>query len=350
VRILEVQQLGAGGGLTCCLSIAGRASEHGHDVTVAVPFGGRRITAPQGVNLVDLPSAHVRRAACLIRLTAAADAVHAHGTRAATWCLPHTRSTPWAVTYHGLPSLHRSASPGYRLAARMLLRTLTRSATFNVGVGYAEAATLVATGAPPERVRAIRNGTCPVAPVTAAERLRSREELGLAAEFVGVALPGALNEQKNPQAAAEIMRRLDDDFILLVAGDSPDMRRLANAWPPNLRIIGRSTQVPKLLRAADFFLTTSRWEGLPLAPLEAMAHGVPVVVSSAPGNVEVVGQAGFVFDLADLGAAAEAIRTLRDEEAMRASLGELGRKRIAAEFSLDRMLDEYLELYEELGR
>jgi glycosyltransferase involved in cell wall biosynthesis len=350
VRILEVQQLGAGGGLTCCLSIAGRAAEHGHDVTIAVPFAGRRIAAPHGVNLVDLPSAHLPRAACLVRLTATADAVHAHGTRAATWCLPHTRGKPWAVTYHGLSSLHRSASPGYRFAARTLLRALTRSATFSVGVGYAEAATLVMAGAPPERVRAIRNGTCPVARVTAHERLRSREGLGLNAEFVGVALPGALNEQKNPEAAAEIMRRLDDDFILLVAGDSPDMQRFADAAPPNLRIIGRSAEVPRLLRAADFFLTTSRWEGLPLAPLEAMAHGVPVVVSSAPGNVEVVGQAGFVFDLADLGAAAGAIRTLRDEEAMRASLGELGRERIAAEFSLDRMLDEYLALFEELGR
>jgi glycosyltransferase involved in cell wall biosynthesis len=283
-------------------------------------------------------------------LIAQADALHAHGTRAATWCLPHARGKRWAVTYHGLSSLHRSASPGYRLAARMLIRALARSATFSVGVGYAEAATLLAAGAPRERVRTIRNGTSPVARVTAAERQGSREQLGLADEFVGVALPGALNEQKNPEAAAEIMRRLDGGFILLVAGDSPDSRTLANSWPANLRIIGRSTQVPTLLQAADFFLTTSRWEGLPLAPLEAMAHGLPVVVSCAPGNVEVVGQAGFVFDLADLGAAAAAIRTLRDEEAMRASLGELGRERIAAEFSLQRMLDEYLELYDELGR
>ena len=110
-------------------------------------------------------------------------------------------------------------------------------------------------------------------------------------------------------------------------------------------------EVRDALQASDVLLHMSLSEGLSVAMLEAMACGLPVVVTAAGGAAEAVshGVEGFVVSLRDSGAAARALRTLAVDAALRRSMGEAGRRAVERRFTLRRLLDEFEELYRHVG-
>jgi starch synthase len=93
------------------------------------------------------------------------------------------------------------------------------------------------------------------------------------------------------------------------------------------------------LSAADVYVTTSRIEGMPVAPLEAMACGLPVVATNAQGLSELVGcgedKAGFVVPLEDAEAVGAALIRLRSDDALRQRLARQARSRAERLFSLE---------------
>jgi len=97
-------------------------------------------------------------------------------------------------------------------------------------------------------------------------------------------------------------------------------------------------------------MTDPRWhqEGCSNAIMEYMACGLPVVCGEGGGNREVVvdRKTGFVIPPADPQALAQRIAYLRDHEAERRAMGEAGRDRIADIFSLERMVDGFVRIYE----
>ena len=102
-----------------------------------------------------------------------------------------------------------------------------------------------------------------------------------------------------------------------------------------------------LLRGADFFVLTSRFEGTPNALLEAMACGLPAVVSDAsPGPCELVGSdedAGLIVPVEDWAATAQAIVRLGRDENLRSRLGQAARERVRAHDAA-RALEVWLQL------
>ena len=90
-----------------------------------------------------------------------------------------------------------------------------------------------------------------------------------------------------------------------------------------------------LLAAADVYAFPSRHEGLAVAPLEALASGLPVVASDARGAGEAVGDAGLVVPVGDERALAAAIGSLLDDPGRRAVLGRRARARVAERYSLE---------------
>jgi D-inositol-3-phosphate glycosyltransferase len=113
-----------------------------------------------------------------------------------------------------------------------------------------------------------------------------------------------------------------------------------------------SEQVAATLQRSDALLHTSLSEGLPNVVLEAMACGLPVVVTDVGGTAEAVrdGVEGFVVPPRDAPAAAAALRDLWRDPALRERMGRAGRERVEAEFTLDRLADQWVELYERVAR
>jgi type III pantothenate kinase len=101
------------------------------------------------------------------------------------------------------------------------------------------------------------------------------------------------------------------------------------------------------LQRADALLHMSVSEGLPTVVVEAMASGVPPVATDAGGTREAVrdGVDGFLIPIRDSACAARALRALWGDPDLRARMGRAGRARVESAFTIERRIDEWLELY-----
>jgi len=104
------------------------------------------------------------------------------------------------------------------------------------------------------------------------------------------------------------------------------------------------------LDAADAFVLPSYVEGLPMAILEAMAHGLPIIATRVGAIGEAVsdGQEGFLIDPGEVAALADRMCRLAGDPDLRQRMGEAARRRAEAEFSLDTMVDRIVALYDEV--
>lgn len=110
---------------------------------------------------------------------------------------------------------------------------------------------------------------------------------------------------KNMSLAYEIAKNFKDNsnIIFLWLGDGDDRVKfefMAQKDGANIIFTGFTDEVPAYLSATDIYLSTSRWEGLPYALIEAQLLGIPIVATNVVGNNEVVenGKSGFLFESA----------------------------------------------------
>jgi glycosyltransferase involved in cell wall biosynthesis len=114
---------------------------------------------------------------------------------------------------------------------------------------------------------------------------------------------------------------------------------------------GFGGRVEPYLKALDVFVLPSYWEGLPIAIIEAMRLGLPVVGTAGPGTPQagVECETGYLVPPRDPGALAEALARIAADPEGRRRMGAAGRELGDARFSLDRMIAETVELYRRLG-
>jgi sugar transferase (PEP-CTERM/EpsH1 system associated) len=117
------------------------------------------------------------------------------------------------------------------------------------------------------------------------------------------------------------------------------------AWLP-----GERSDIPELMRSFDVFVLPSIAEGISNTILEAMASGLPVVATNVGGNPELVvnGETGILVPPSDPIAMAAAIQSYLTEPAKVQRHGHAGRKRIEENFSIVRMVEGYLSVYDEV--
>ena len=118
-----------------------------------------------------------------------------------------------------------------------------------------------------------------------------------------------------------------------------------------VRLHGRELDARRLYGAFDVFAHASETEGAPTVVMEAAAAALPVVATRAGGTGEVIvdGDSGLLVPVNDEAAFSAALLRLARDPELRARLGASARRRVAAEFGLDRMVAEYAALYEELA-
>ena len=147
------------------------------------------------------------------------------------------------------------------------------------------------------------------------DRNNKRKELGVPETAIMLLSVGEVNENKNQEI---IIRAIVNkkDIYYVIAGDGKqleDMKKLAELLGVSERILflGYRTDVAELCKAADIYALPSKREGLPVAVLEAMASGLPCVVSNIRGNIELIDEnGGVLFDPNSLEKCEEAINLI----------------------------------------
>jgi glycosyltransferase involved in cell wall biosynthesis len=165
---------------------------------------------------------------------------------------------------------------------------------------------------------------------------------------------GRLAHQKGLDVLLDAWARLGArDVDLLLAGDGPERvtleaRAVALGIEGSVRFLGAADpeQLPALYRGARLLACPSRWEGLPLVCLEAMASGCPIVGSAVDGIPDAVvdGETGLLVPAEDAAALAGAVERLLGDPVRRDALGAAGRLRAQAEFAWPVLADRYLQV------
>jgi glycosyltransferase involved in cell wall biosynthesis len=185
-----------------------------------------------------------------------------------------------------------------------------------------------------------------------------RRRNGFSEDDLLVVSVGRFEEQKNPlgliEAFAEAARERPG-WRLLLAGagsllDAARERASQLAVGDRTHFLGLRTDVPELLGACDLFAMASEWEGSPVAVIEAMASGLPIVATAVGGVPELVadGETGALVGRGEIGALAAAIRRMGDDGERRRQMAERARAR-SARFGIQAMIDAYAELFERVA-
>jgi glycosyltransferase involved in cell wall biosynthesis len=239
------------------------------------------------------------------------------------------------------------------LLDRFLVRWTSRIVANSPGVRDFYAA----HGLPADRIDVIPNAV-PRARPSAITREQLLEQFNLPRHVWIVGLVGRLWRQKRIKDAiwvADLLKVIRDDVHLLILGEGPHRPRLEK-FRDQVRIrdkvhfLGHRDDVPDLLPHFDVLLSTSGYEGQSNSILEAMAAGVPVVASDIPGTQDLVvhGQTGYLAPVGDRAGFARYVNRLLDDRDLARTIGEAARCRATEEFSVERMVARYADLYRTL--
>jgi glycosyltransferase involved in cell wall biosynthesis len=204
-------------------------------------------------------------------------------------------------------------------------------------------------GVPVDRIRIIPNGIPHHSLCPSRSRAQTRAELGLEPSHFAAVLISVLRPEKRPAAfAAAVGRahRRDPRLRGLVAGDGPERGAVdaaAAATGGAVTVLGHRDDIPDLILAADVVCLTSAAEASPIAVLEAMALGRPVVAPRVGGVAEIVvdGTTGILFAPGDDDALTQALLDLAASPDRADGMGSAGQRCQRAEFGADRMHDAY---------
>ncbi|MDO0927647.1 glycosyltransferase [Streptomyces sp. TG1A-8] len=152
------------------------------------------------------------------------------------------------------------------------------------------------------------------------------------------------------RAWPDVLRALPDARLVLV-GDGPDRDALRRRAHPRVHFTGAVADAVPWYRAADLVVLPSRWEGMALAPLEALACGRPVVLTDVDGARESLPPAltaRCLVPAEDPAALAGAVAALLPDAPLRASLGEQGRRYVLSTHDVRHTAARVADLYREL--
>jgi glycosyltransferase involved in cell wall biosynthesis len=362
MRIVYVlNTLAVGGTERQVLAIAGRMAARGHPVALLVlrPREADGCATALDVVYLDIQKnpanaiAGVRRAGAFIR-GFRPDVIHGHnfhGNMLARLMRLICRGPKVISTIHNVYEGGGSRMLAYRLSDRL--------AHVTTAVSGAVAERYVRLGAVPKsKIRVLTNGIDAVIFAPDARRpLALRREMGVADEFVWLSV-GRLTAAKDLpnllQAFGRVWAASPNARLWIAGGPPPAVTGkgiAAGLTMPQgamdcVRRLGLRNDVPALLDAADGFVLSSAWEGMPLALGEAMAMEKPIVATDVGGVRELAGEAGAIVPAKNSNALAAAMLGIMSRpEEERTAMGRAARERICAKFNIDAKADEWEDLY-----
>lgn len=173
------------------------------------------------------------------------------------------------------------------------------------------------------------------------ERVSWRRANGFAGDDLLIVSAARLEPQKNPLLLAEAFARLGKGHLLMAGEGS--LRPVLQSRE-RVHLLGAREDLPAVLKAGDIFVLASNYEGHPLALMEAMAAGLPVIATAVGGVPEIAGDAGLLIPPGDLDALTQALSKLAVSAGERRQLGAAARLR-SQQFNVNRMVAAYEALF-----
>jgi glycosyltransferase involved in cell wall biosynthesis len=346
MKVLHVHRIGGiGGSERHLLTLLPALAERGVDVSflglddparapdpfydaLSVPY--QRLPAPRDID--PLLARRVRSA------TRRADLVHTHLVHADVY---------GAIGARRLVSTKHNDDPFRAGAFRFVERLLARRADRVIAITSALARFQIErVGLPPDKVEVIHYGLDDVPQAWGAN---PPDPVPQDARVVLCIC--RLERQKGVDVAIRALSDVDDAHLVVLGEgpERPELERLARELDIPVYLPGRVPDVSAWLRRASLLVHPARWEGFGLALLEAMLAGLPVVATRVSSIPEIVadGETGLLVPPDDPEALARAINRMLTEPS---AYGERGRERARREFSVARMTDRTLAVYERARR
>jgi glycosyltransferase involved in cell wall biosynthesis len=366
VRILLLStSMGMGGADKQLLSAAQHMRSRGREVLIVslTPLGPMGLEA-RGLG-IPIESLGMRRGipdprglVRLVRLVRAwkPDVIHSHMVHAnlmARGLRLLVRIPAVVSTIHNVYEGGRLRMAAYRLTNGLVdhMTIVSQAAAdrfIGEGIVPKELLTVVANGVDTDLFRNVPAGT----------REALRQSLGLGDGFTWLAVGRFEVAKDYPnmlRAFAKVRERQPQAVLLLVGRGSlqADTEALAGTLglAGGVRFLGVRSDVPEIMSAADGYVMSSAWEGMPIVLLEAGAAGLPIVATRVGGNEEVVldEASGFLVPPRDheaLGLAMARLMELPEER--RSAMGERGREHIRTRYGLSQVADRWEALYREV--
>jgi glycosyltransferase involved in cell wall biosynthesis len=259
------------------------------------------------------------------------------------------------VTYHG--PIEITSAQGMRQVIK--IQFVRHAAASVVVVCDYVGAMLQNVGFKPKKIVRIYNGIdTKLYGDTQGSNLRS--ELGVPLDTKLVGMIAHLHLAKGYEFFIQAARKVVDAlpkvrFVAVGEIKEPIWKELSTlienlGLKDHVHFLGLRDDIPGILHDLDVFVLSSRSEGFPLAVLEAMAAGRPIVVTRSGGPQELVddGRTGFLVPPADAQALAETICKLLADPTKAMELGRNARVRVESQFSIETMVGKYEQLYERL--
>jgi glycosyltransferase involved in cell wall biosynthesis len=268
-----------------------------------------------------------------------------HASLASPWSCQYAIAAAALVRRPRVVAVYQLPMPPVNRRQRMTKRVTSRAVDRHVGVGVRtsrEVEDLIGLRA--GSVRTIHNGV-PDVEADAAPRLATGPIVGAV---------GRLAFQKGFYVLLRAMRDVDNATVVIV-GDGEDRGQL-EALARRLGVADRtiwagwSDDVRSQVRSFDVFALPSRFEGFPLAVLEALLAERPVVAADvgSVGEAVIQGETGFLVRPDDPGALAAALRQLIGDSELQRRMGARGRRLVLGRFTARDMARSFSELYAEL--
>ena len=278
--------------------------------------------------------------------------IHSHEFRANAFGAIAARlcGIPLVGTVHG-----KNYYPDFakrRLAYRWVSRTAHMVAVSNDLRRFLEER----IGIDQRRIKVIHNGVDMMDRMSLAQVRRLRSEFGVVHDEFVIGIVGSLYPVKGHAYLFHALKTVvarHPNTRLLVIGQG-ELEKTLREMVSELEIgqavsfLGLRDDVPRILSLLDLFVLPSLSEGLSVALLEAMSAGVPVIASNVGGNPEIIvsGETGYLVPPGKPEELASRILGLMSDQESTRLLGERGREWVAREYTTERMLQRYQDLYE----
>ncbi len=187
--------------------------------------------------------------------------------------------------------------------------------------------------------------------VSSEEKINLRKKLGINNKKLVFITVGSIISRKNSEIIIKSFQKTDKDRTLVILGDGPLRQNLEEISKDNKNIVfkGQVSNVDEYLKASDFFVSASLAEGMPNTVLEAMACGLPVILSNIEPHKEVVKETNlkkYLFETNDEKKLKNNIDNIFKEDYEQLSTEVV--EKIVKHFSAKSMSKQYQNLYEDL--